>query len=362
MKKRNLIILLVVAVLGVAALIIVGQGSKNATFEQDFHVQDISTVTKIFLADKQDRTVLLTKGNGDNDTVWMVNGEYEANQSLVDLLLETLHDMRIRSQVNKSAVPNAIKNISASHIKCEVYQEEPLINWFGGALQLFKRERKTVTYYVGHETQDNMGNYIFREGDEVPYIVHIPGFRGFLSPRFVTDVNLLRSHRIVNLNVKQIERVDLDITDHPEESFAIYRKGDMFAMRVAGAQTDVAYFDTARVAQMLMSFANLNFDEFAINVPKAELDTTFRSNPITVLTITDTAGCMHQVDAYRKFFSSEDVDKMGGDMELYDLFDLNRLYAIIDKKDTVLIQYFHFDNILQPASYFLGQEKQFLSE
>jgi hypothetical protein len=34
-----------------------------------------------------------------------------------------------------------------------------------------------------------------------------------------------------------------------------------------------------------------------------------------------------------------------------------KVYAIIDDKDTVLIQYFIFDNILQPASYFLGQDK-----
>ena len=39
------------------------------------------------------------------------------------------------------------------------------------------------------------------------------------------------------------------------------------------------------------------------------------------------------------------------------MFDLNRLYATIDDKDTVLIQYFVFDNILQPASFFLGQQK-----
>ena len=41
---------------------------------------------------------------------------------------------------------------------------------------------------------------------------------------------------------------------------------------------------------------------------------------------------------------------------MYEMFDLNRLYAIIDNKDSVLIQYFVFDNILQPASFFLGKD------
>ena len=44
------------------------------------------------------------------------------------------------------------------------------------------------------------------------------------------------------------------------------------------------------------------------------------------------------------------------EQNMYEMFDLNRLYAIIDNKDSVLIQYFVFDNILQPASFFLGKD------
>jgi hypothetical protein len=45
------------------------------------------------------------------------------------------------------------------------------------------------------------------------------------------------------------------------------------------------------------------------------------------------------------------------DTTMYQTFDLNRLYAILNQRDTVLIQYYVFDNILQPASYFLGADK-----
>ena len=44
------------------------------------------------------------------------------------------------------------------------------------------------------------------------------------------------------------------------------------------------------------------------------------------------------------------------DTTMYSVFDLNRLYAILDNKDTVLIQYYVFDNILQPASFFMGED------
>ena len=51
-KKKNLIIILSVVAIGVVALIIAKQGSKDATFEQDFHVEDIDAITKIYIADK----------------------------------------------------------------------------------------------------------------------------------------------------------------------------------------------------------------------------------------------------------------------------------------------------------------------
>ena len=43
------------------------------------------------------------------------------------------------------------------------------------------------------------------------------------------------------------------------------------------------------------------------------------------------------------------------DEKLREELDVNRLYAVIDNKDTVLIQNYIFDFILQPASYFQGK-------
>ena len=45
------------------------------------------------------------------------------------------------------------------------------------------------------------------------------------------------------------------------------------------------------------------------------------------------------------------------DTTMYQVFDMDRLYAVLDQKDTVLIQYFVFDNILKPASFFLGKRQ-----
>lgn len=359
MKKKNIIIIAIVVAVGLAAVIIALSGSKTSTFPQDYHIEDIASVNKVFIADKQDNHVLLTRDGETCDSPWTVDTGftaevgtgYPASQPMVDMLLETLHDMRIRQQVNRNAIPQVVKLLSARAVKVEVYQRDYRIRWFGDKMRLFPYEKKT-TYYVGHETQDMMACHMFREGDKVPYIIHIPGFRGYLTPRFVANPTSWRSHNIVRWNVHRIDRVEMEIPAAPQESYAIVRNGEGFDFVLTQTQTRADHFDTARVAQMLSCFANLNFDEYASLVPHAEKDTSFAVGPGAILRITDTAGTTREVKTYRKYNNPDDIKAMP-DTNLYQMFDLDRLYAIVDNRDTVLIQYYVFDNILQPASFFL---------
>ncbi|MBR1849938.1 MAG: DUF4340 domain-containing protein [Bacteroidales bacterium] len=355
MKKKNIIIIVAVLVVGLVATIVALRGSRKSTFKQDYHVADIASVTRVFMADKEGTHVMLERpAAGSADTTWIVDGQYPANQHLVDLMLETLHDMRIRQQVNRNAVPNIIARISSSSVKVEVYQKRYAIDWFKHHLRLFPAEKLAVTYFVGNETQDLMGSFVFREGDKVPYIIHIPGFRGYITPRFFADPTQWRSHKIIDLDINHIAEVKLDIPASPDESFTVKRNGDGFSFVAADGQ--VVPFDTARVAQLLSGFTNLNFDEYAQIVPNSNTDSSFVGGPRTVLRITDTDGNSREMKTYIKYVNTDDLQAMP-DPEMYETFDLNRLYAIIDNSDTVLIQYYAFDNILQPASYFRGQTK-----
>lgn len=356
MKKKNIIIIAVVAAVALLAIIIAVRGSRTSTFDQDYHIADTSTITKIFMADKMDHSVLLTRvPDAPEDSAWMVNETYMASSPQVELLLSTLNEMRIRQLVNKKAVPNIIKAMAAKNVKVEVYQRVYFINWFGGKFRLFPHEKLTNTYYVGHETQDMMGTYMLRNKDKQPVVAHIPGFRGFLAPRFVATPDTWRSHRIVDLPVQRVRSVEMEIPSSPEESFSIYRNGDSFAMELTQGHRTMPAFDTARVASLLSSLTNLNFDEFAASVPNTNFDTSFAAGPRTILRITDMAGRTREVKTYLKYSNPDDRKAMPEE-SLYNAFDLNRLYAIIDNTDTVLIQYYVFDNILQPASFFLGQD------
>lgn len=363
MKKSNIIIIIAATLIAATALFVALKGSRKATFKQDYHVEDIGAVDKIYLADKENNEVLLTR---NEDSTWIVNGTYTASPQMVDLLLETLHTMRIRQQVNRNGIPTIIKDLAARAIKIEVYQTKYAINLFNGKIHLFPHQKLTVTYYVGRETQDMMATYMLRDGDKTPCVIHIPGFRGFLTPRFPTDPLKWRSHLIADLNISQIATVTLQAPSLPDQSWSITHEGDDFLFKVDGKIVD--QFDTARVAAMLKSFRNLNFDEFAAIVPNTFADSCVNGEPRAILTISDTNGNTHHIRTYIKYNNPDDILAMP-DPTMYNTFDLDRLYAIVshhksdaltntpkDSQDTVLIQYYVFDNILQPAAYFLGAD------
>ncbi len=358
-SRKNLIISFLILFLAVVTLLVVFMRGRSHTFKQDFQVDAAArpgAVTKIFMADKENHQVTL---DCVDDSTWLVDGVFPASKHMIDLLLQTLSDMRIRSQVNKAAAENVVRQLAAKSVKVEVYFKDHRISWFNNRFRLFPFINCRV-FYVGHDTQDMMATYMYRDGDKNPFIVNIPGFRGCLSPRFVVDPFAWRSHSIVSLPVQHIAKVELVIPATPEESFSIEREGEGFVFNLLNPPQRVNGFDTARVAQLLSSFTNLNFDEYAQAVPRAELDTTFSANPRTILTVTDIEGKTRQLKTYIKYSNPDDLRAMP-DTTMYQVFDLNRLYAILDDKDTVLIQYYIFDNILQPASFFLGRQHSYFA-
>ena len=108
MKKRNIILIIVTGAIilaaGVVALIKWNEAAGN-TYNSEYNIEDTAAINKIFIADKQDNMVTLTRNSASS---WTIDGQYPASQPMVDLLLKTLKDMRKRSDVNRNAVPNVI--------------------------------------------------------------------------------------------------------------------------------------------------------------------------------------------------------------------------------------------------------------
>ncbi len=346
MKRKHLVISFLIIILIIVALFLVfnrGSGTfKKKTNE--FAVQDTATITKVFLADKKNRTILLERiGVGE----WLLNGTYKARNSGINLLFETFKHLVPKFPVPKSGHDNIVAQLAVSSIKVEIYQQVYRIDLFG--LKLLPHEKLTKTYYVGGATQDNMGTFMLLEGADVPFVVHLLGFRGYVAPRYSIMEKEWRDHTVFKNKLSEIQEVIMEIPTEPENSFKVLKGNRELKLVNFETNEEIPQFDTLRLLNFLTAFNDVRYEALLNDMASDRKDSITHTVPKNILTVVDTKGDSTTITTFFKPNDNRAVDMEG---KLY-VHDLDRLYALInDKRDFVLIQYYVFDKVLRPLSYF----------
>lgn len=347
-KTKNRIILIVSALLVglVVALLLL---KDNSTIEQNYHIEDTKTITKVIIDDKDGNHLELIK---ETDSVWKVNNS-PANMKVVDMLLSTLKSMRIREPIAQAARNNIVKQLAASGKTVKIYQDDYSINL--GFIKLFKKEKLTKTIYVGSETQDNMGTYMMLKGEDSPCIIYIPRLKGYLSTRFSALEDFWKSHAVFKYNKGEIASLKVEIPNQKSEGFMLTKNGEGFDFTLLESGQKLQAFDTLKVKALLSSCFEVNYESVAKNISKLEQDTIFGKAPAFVLTVKDEKGKENILKTYSKLHDPTSIAE--GEDDFYRIFDVNRCYALhSENKDTLIMQFFTLDNLLKPASYYFLTE------
>lgn len=331
MKKTNLILLVAVIVLAIiAAIIYFAQNTDKKSVYRDFAVQDTASVDKIFMADKNNNTITLER----KQNYWIVNQKYKARRDLTNLLLETILKIEVSAPVPDSKLDKVLKDISTSGIKTEIYQNGEL----------------TKTYYVGGVTEDNTGTYMIMEGSDLPFIIRIPGFNGFLTVRYATLLNEWREKQIFNYDVNDIARVMVEYPGMAQESFIAYSKGNnVFDLtNIDGSAVDFD-FDTLLVKEYISRCKFVGFEAYIMDeLQDKKRDSLMNEPVVSKISVEDRAGDVQSVKIYYRPNLEKLLDDNG---ELFE-WDIDRLYGIINDKEVVLVQYYILDPITFKKSDF----------
>lgn len=165
-----------------------------------FSIPDTSVVDRIFMADKTGGRVLLEKaGMGQ----WKVNGQYTARPDAISALLDALLRMQVKSPVPRPAVDNIRRQLASLGRKVEVYS----------------MGKKLTVLYIGYSTIDSRGTYAIREGADLPYVLHVPGTEGYLTPRFFIDEEEWRERILLRIHPDSIKSIEAQFPDTPAYSY-----------------------------------------------------------------------------------------------------------------------------------------------
>jgi hypothetical protein len=350
--KKNKVIFIAFVVLAIIALALWLTQSPTTLRRalSDFTLNDSSNVTKIFMSDKNNNTVKLTKVLPGK---WTVNDKYPAQRQSIDLLLETMVDIEVQQPVAKAAHDNIIKELAVNAVKVEIYQWVYRVDLFGGTIRWFPHEKLTKVYYVGGATQDNEGCFMLLENSSEPFIIFLPGFRGFVSPRYSPIEKYWRDYNIFKKTIPEIAVVKVEIPASPDYSYEVRNNGkNQFSLISLSDQKEIAGYDTLKLLNFLSGFRNLCYEALLNDMDKARKDSILASQPFIIITVTDTAGVSKTIRTFHKQGPKGQTDPQGIPLP----YDLDRLYASVnDGQDFTLIQYYAFDKVLRPKSFFLKE-------
>lgn len=333
MKSKGILSLLIVLVLAAVAYYFYTQNANTTleTDERDFAVEDTASITRIFMADKNGREVLLDR---NPEGGWILDETHAVRKDAIDMLLETMNRITVKAPVSKSMFNNVLKNMVNLGIKVEIYQ--------GG-------DNPSKTYYVGTSNQNHTGTYMLLDGASKPFLMHIEGFYGFLGPRYIIRANDWRKNGLFNYPYGDIQQIEVSYRDEPQRGFRI---------EVGSTPEDLALynsndqpmpgFDSTEVRSFLALFQDINYEGFEETKTEAFIDSIKAATPYKVISVTDQAGETVRAELFRKPSPPGSMDFDGNTIEN----DLDRLYIWINRDLFVVGQYYVLDKISADLSAF----------
>lgn len=339
MKNKNIVIGLVSIVLLLAVSVYLILKTQTDTFKKDltnFAVKDTASISKIFLADRTGKKVVLERISVSE---WKVNGKFEARPQAIKLLLQTIHNISVKATVPKPAFNNVVKRLATGAVKVEIYKHDELAK----------------TYYVGGATQDSYGTYMIMENSTTPYIMWMQGFEGYLTPRYFTEENVWRNTALIHISPIEIASVKMEYPKNPEQSFELILKHDVanakkieFSVKAVKTGKEIN-FDTNAVKAYLLAFKNLDYEVVADLLGNKTKDSILALTPMHILTLKETNGKITVIKTYPRKGKPGQVDEKGKQMP----YDLDRFWAFLNNsREALILQYFGYDKVFKPVTSF----------
>jgi hypothetical protein len=336
---KNKTLIFIVVILAVVSGIFLMK-DRFSTFRpelKDFAVKDTASITKIFLANRSGKQVLLEKKGPGH---WTVDKKYDAKYFQVRLLLDGISKVAVRTPVSKQGYNSVLRQLSSNSIKCEIYTNGD--------------EKPEKVYYVGGATEDAMGTFMMIEGSSTPFITEIPGFSGYLTPRYSVDISDWRETALFRIPLSSIKSFSVRYTNSPENSFVITNENGK--LKVQGVEqtgsNSAIQQDSIAVQNYLALLESVNVETWIKEMRQGKKDSITSAPPAITISLTEQNGSVRSIDLYPMPLTERSLtqtDEHGQKLK----YDLDKMYGIVNPgKLWSSVQHFNIDRILRRLSDF----------
>lgn len=339
MRKTILyIVLLVVLGFGVYYFLFSNKNVFGAD-EAGFTVEDTAAVYKIFLADKSGNIIKLER----KEKGWVVNDTIPAIEATVNSLLKTMHQQQPMYPVSENNHNMVIKTLATKGIKVELYD---------------KNSDLMKVFYVGGQAGTISGTHMLMEGAKHPYVVQVPGFEGYLTPRYSVDIKDWRDRTVFDIAQADLKSVSIQYPDEPLNNFTLVQdeKGKI------AVTTNPALMQqplNERRAKVYTGFFEKIYSEGYLN-GALDMGAIIANAPKKcAMDVTGKNGETHHVDIYWMPVGKRSKNLDVHDPDVPDGYDADRYYAVANNfKDTLVIQRYTFNKLFRKGYEFYSPDEQ----
>jgi len=334
-RKNFLYIGIFLGLLALSIIILSKNKSNKADIKPDaFRVTDTASIKKIFIADMKGQKVILSKQKNNE---WLVNDKYVASLTKIESLLEVLAKIEIKNPVPESAKENVVRSMAAGAVKVELYHS--------------KKRKPFHVFFVGGPTQDMLGTYMaLAKKNRNPYVVHIPGWNGYLSDGyFFAEAKEWRSKAVFHFKVTDIQSIKVQYSSTHDSSYEIFVKG-MNDFRIFNpTNRNSIPFNKLKVKSYLQLFSDINFLNTDNNISKHRKDSIIKSIPIITIEVTNKQNKLYKLSLYYK------PSNLQTKAEIYPGIDKEYFYAVFSERsdEILIIQTLQISTILWLPNNFL---------
>jgi hypothetical protein len=336
--KKNSTLLLIIAVLVMGAIafwVMKTDDSKGGgQAMSDFAFENTDEIDRIIITEINGNSANLER----KGEIWTVNKDFRARPENVELLLKTFRGITVQSAVSDELKKNVVANMAARHKKVEIFQNGSLAK----------------TYYVGSPTKDHYGTFMLLEKDgkksTEPYVMHIPGFNGFLESRFFAYINDWKYSGVFIYDPLAIQEIKVEFTESPESSFIISQFDKKVGLKsIDGA--DIKEFNNSLVQNYILNYEKIFYNKVA-ELTGNEIDSILNLAPTYSIQVTSN-GEKNKVDFFLKKIDNPTIDLVTGKENPW---DENYIYGIREgEKEVLIFQYYALGNVFSRLQYFINK-------
>lgn len=262
--KKNILYLVLVIGLGAGAWFTYSRNQRRSTIDKldlNFAVPDTASISKILITGTYNQPVTLER---QAVGPWKFNEKYEVAPSLMELLLTTIHNVEMMRPLAGPEAKTVLRDIKERYRKVEIFVMG----------KLYK------TYWVGDDAPENIGTYMKLDGGD-PYVCHLRGFNGFLTPRFNVTVSEWRHKLLFSSTPQSLQSIEVKYTYKPSADFKIQFKGKRFG--IDGAQK----IDTQATVSYILRFKKIYLERFYQAADQRFQDSILKTKPEWTLELVD---------------------------------------------------------------------------